>query len=72
VWLMSDGFDTDAPEDLQAALQALRRHGARITWFHPTRQPPAAQAVQRARGCVERFVPLATLADLARARPLIH
>jgi uncharacterized protein len=72
VWLMSDGFDTDAPEDLQAALQTLRRHGARITWFHPTRQPPAAQAVQRARGCVERFLPLATLADLARARPLIH
>ncbi len=72
VWLMSDGFDTDAPEDLRQALQALRRHGTRITWFHPTRQPTAAHAVQRASACIDRFIPLATLADLARAQPLLH
>ena len=48
VWVMSDGFDTDAPEHLAESLRALRGHGARITWFHPTRQAPSAGAVLRA------------------------
>ncbi len=72
VWLMSDGFDTDAPEALRESLQALRRHGARITWFHPTRQRPASAALEQARSCVDHFLPLATLADLARARPWLY
>jgi uncharacterized protein with von Willebrand factor type A (vWA) domain len=72
VWLLSDGFDTDAPEELAQALQTLRGHGARITWFHPTRQAPASLAVRQARALVERFHPLASLADLARARPYLH
>jgi uncharacterized protein len=50
----------------------LRGHGARITWFHPTRQAPASQALGQARHCVERFLPLATLADLQRAEALLH
>ena len=72
VWVMSDGFDTDPPELLADALRALRGHGARITWFHPTRQAPAAAAVQNAREHIDRFVPLASLADLAAARPVLH
>ncbi len=72
IWLMSDGFDTDAPDALRESLQALRRHGARITWFHPTRQRPASGALAQARSCVDHFLPLATLADLARARPWLH
>jgi len=72
VWVMSDGFDTDAPEHLADALRALRGHGVRITWFHPTRQPPAAAAVRNAREHIDRFIPLASLADLAAARPVLH
>jgi len=72
VWVMSDGFDTDAPEQLADALQALRARGARITWFHPTRRVPAAFAVQNAREHIHRFVPLASLADLAVARLFLH
>lgn len=72
VWVMSDGFDTDAPEQLAEALQALRGRGARITWFHPTRGVPAAAAVQGARAHIHRFVPLASLADLVAAKPLLH
>ena len=68
IWILSDGYDTDAPEELQQALQGLRRHGARIFWFHPTRQRPAATSLTRAQQCVERFFPLASLADLAGAR----
>jgi uncharacterized protein with von Willebrand factor type A (vWA) domain len=72
VWVFSDGFDTDAPELLYAALQEVRARGARITWFHPTRQVPAAAAVQQARRCIERFVPFASLADLIAARHVLH
>ena len=72
VWVFSDGFDTDGPEVLDAALQELRARGARITWFHPTRQVPAATALQRARRSIERFVPLASLADLAAARHALY
>ena len=72
VWVFSDGFDTDAPELLSAAMQEVRARGARITWFHPTRQVPAAAAVQQARHCIERFVPFASLADLVAARHVLH
>jgi uncharacterized protein with von Willebrand factor type A (vWA) domain len=72
VWIFSDGFDTDAPEALPAALQAVRARGARITWFHPTRAVPAAAALQRSRACIERFYPLASLADLAAAGRSLH
>lgn len=72
VWVFSDGFDTDEPERLAAALQEVRARGARITWFHPTRQVPASTALQHARRSIERFVPLASLADLAAARPVLH
>jgi hypothetical protein len=43
-----------------------------VTSFHPTRQVPAAAAVQQARRCIERFVPFASLADLTAARHLLH
>jgi uncharacterized protein with von Willebrand factor type A (vWA) domain len=72
VWVMSDGFDTDAPEHLAHALAALRARGARITWFHPTRQAPTAAALHHARSYIDRFVPLASLADLAAARHVLH
>ena len=66
VWVMSDGFDTDAPEDLALALQHLRGRGASVTWFHPTRQAPTSAAIANARHCVRQFVPLASLVDLAK------
>jgi uncharacterized protein with von Willebrand factor type A (vWA) domain len=69
---MSDGFDTDEPEHLASALQALRGRGARITWFHPTREVPAAAALQGAREQIDRFIPLAGMADLAAARNVLH
>lgn len=72
VWVFSDGFDTDEADLLGAALKEVRARGARITWFHPTREVPAAGALQRARSHVDRFVPLASLADLAAARHVLH
>jgi uncharacterized protein len=72
VWVFSDGFDTDEPDRLAAALQEVRARGARITWFHPTRQRPAATAWQRSHKLIDRFIPLASLADLAAARHVLH
>ena len=72
VWVFSDGFDTDSPELLGDALRELRGRGARISWFHPTRAVPQAAALQRARDCIDTFVPLASIADLAAARKVLH
>ncbi|GAA6141502.1 VWA domain-containing protein [Hydrogenophaga sp. 5NK40-0174] len=66
VWVMSDGFDTDAPEELAQALTHLRGRGARVSWFHPTHQPPASAAIANARHCIRQFNPLASLSDLRR------
>ena len=54
------------------SLQEVRSRGARITWFYPTRQVPAAAALQRGRRHIERLVPLASLADLMAARHVLH
>lgn len=72
VWVMSDGYDTDPPEQLRQSLQQLKQHGARITWFYPNAQRPNSQAIQHAKSCIDRFVPLSRLADLQRAQHLLH
>lgn len=72
VWVMSDGFDTDEPQELAKALEGLTERGARISWFHPTREVPAAAALQQARHRIERFIPLASLADLKAAAHQLH
>lgn len=72
VWLLSDGFDADEPAALAEALARVRGRGARITWFHPSPAAPASAAVQAAKPQIERFIRLASLADLAAAASLIH
>ncbi len=72
VWVFSDGFDTDEPDQLALALQDVSARGARISWFYPTRQVPASAALQLACRHIERFVPLASLADLKAARHVLH
>ncbi|MDT7835732.1 VWA domain-containing protein [Aquabacterium sp. OR-4] len=72
VWLLSDGFDADAPQALAEALARVRGRGARTTWFHPSPAAPASAAVQGARPHIERFIRLASLADLQAAASLIH
>ena len=74
VWILSDGFDADPPEQLAQALARVRARGARISWFHPTIAPPASQAmaaVHDQRGLVERWLRLASLRDLAAALPAL-
>jgi uncharacterized protein with von Willebrand factor type A (vWA) domain len=72
VWVLSDGFDADEPQCLAEELAALRRRGARVTWFHPAEQRPASQAVQAAVPLISRFVRLNSLRDLARAADVLQ
>jgi uncharacterized protein with von Willebrand factor type A (vWA) domain len=72
VWVLSDGFDADAPHRLAEELAAVRRRGARITWFHPAAQRPTSTAVQAALPMVSRFVRLNSLRDLAQAADLLQ
>lgn len=68
VWVLSDGFDADAPGRLAEELARVRGRGARIHWFHPTDAPPASQAMEGVvahGGLVERFLRLNSLRDLA-------
>lgn len=64
VWVFSDGFDTEAPEALSDSIRAVRARGARLDWFHPTRQASSATALQVARPLIHQFHPLGQLADL--------
>jgi uncharacterized protein len=72
VWVLSDGFDADAPHQLAQELAQVRARGARITWFHPGALPPASLALQACAGLVERFVRLNSLRDLAQAADVLQ
>jgi len=72
VWVLSDGFDADEPQCLAEELAAVRARGARITWFHPSAERPASEAMQDAAPLVERFVRLNSLRDLAAAADVLN
>jgi uncharacterized protein with von Willebrand factor type A (vWA) domain len=72
VWVLSDGFDADEPQRLAEELAAVRRRGARITWFHPGESRPASGAIQVALPMIDRFVRLNSLRDLAQAAEVLH
>ena len=66
-----DGYATDAPGTLPAALAAIRERGARIGWLHPTVQIPQSEAMQAAAHLVYRFMPAHNLASLARLHEMV-
>lgn len=75
VWILSDGFDADAPQRLAEELERVRGRGARIAWFHPAPQPPASAALAAVRehaGLVDAFHRLNSLADLAALADQLH
>jgi len=65
VWILSDGFDADEPQQLALQLGAIRQRAARILWLHPGESVPASQAMQAAYDQIESFHPLNSLRDLA-------
>ncbi|MDI9349486.1 MAG: VWA domain-containing protein [Candidatus Symbiobacter sp.] len=73
IWIFSDGFDADAPENLSLSLAGLKHRGGRVTWFHPTVGVPQSDAITQANCAqkIDRFIRLATLKDLTQAAKLL-
>lgn len=75
VWILSDGFDADAPHRLAEELARVRSRGASTSWFHPSPLPPASAALAAVRaqpGLVDAFHRLNSLADLAALAERLH
>jgi len=69
VYVLSDGYDTDPPEDTERAIRAIRQRGAQLYWLHPNREVPASEAMQRSRELISGFLAVDTLKSLEN---LVH
>lgn len=72
LWVLSDGFDADAPGLLADELRQVRGRGVRIHWFHPLAGRPTSAAMQACDGLIEQMVRLSTLRDLEAAGAVLH
>jgi len=73
VLILSDGYDTAAPEHMDRALARLRKRGCRIIWLNPLKgwkdYQPVAAGMAAALPHLDLFRPANTLADLAALEP---
>lgn len=73
VIIMSDGYDTDPPEKLAAALARLKKRGCKIVWLNPLKgwkdYAPVAQGMAAALPYLDVFEPANTLESLAALEP---
>ena len=69
VMILSDGFDTGAPEEMEAALAKLRKRGCKIIWLNPLKgwkdYAPIASGMAAALPHIDVFSAANTLQDLA-------
>lgn len=69
VLILSDGYDTGAPEDAGRALADLKRRGCRILWLNPLKgwdtYAPVAAAMREALPHLDLFAAASRLSDLA-------
>jgi len=69
VLILSDGYDTGAPDKLHAAMERLRKRGCRIIWLNPLKSwqgyAPIAAGMSAALPHLDLFAQAATLADFA-------
>ncbi|SNT13258.1 vWA domain-containing protein [Tropicimonas sediminicola] len=73
VFILSDGYDSAAPELTGTALARLRRRGCRIVWLNPLKgwdgYEPVARGMAAALPHVDLFAAANTLESLARLEP---
>ena len=69
VYVLSDGYDTDPPEDTERAIKAIRQRGAKILWLHPTLEIPGSEAMLRSRYLINGFLSVNNLQSLNK---LVH
>ena len=76
VIVASDGWDSDPPERMAAAMARLRRRAYRILWLNPRAGAPGfaprAGGMAAALPFCDRLLPAATFADLAQAAGQLH
>jgi uncharacterized protein with von Willebrand factor type A (vWA) domain len=69
VMILSDGYDSEGPALLGAAMARLARRGARMIWLNPLKSwagyAPVAGGMAAALPHLDLFAPAGTLADLA-------
>ena len=75
VMILSDGYDTGAPELLEAAMRGLRRRCKRIVWLNPLLGPgriePSARGMQAALPFLDLFAPAHDIESLAALEPYL-
>lgn len=75
VMILSDGFDTGAPETLAAEMRALRRRCKRIVWLNPLLgregYEPRARGMRAALPFLDLFAPAHSLDSLAALEPYL-
>ncbi len=71
--ILSDGYDTGAPDQLSAELERLKRRIRRLVWLNPLlgwqSYAPVTAAIQAARPHIDHFAPANTLESLAAIEP---
>jgi len=69
VLILSDGYDTEPPEQIASALEKLRKRGCRTVWLNPLKgwadYAPVAGGMAAALPHLDHFAAANTLADLA-------
>jgi uncharacterized protein with von Willebrand factor type A (vWA) domain len=75
VMILSDGYDTGAPELLSSAMRDLRRRCKRIVWLNPLTGragfEPSARGMQAALPYLDLFAPAHSLESLAALEPYL-
>ncbi|MCM0045609.1 MAG: VWA domain-containing protein [Burkholderiaceae bacterium] len=69
VYVLSDGYDTDPPDETERAVRAIRRRGAQLYWLHPNRELPGSEALLRCRELINGFLAVDSLKSLEN---LVH
>jgi uncharacterized protein with von Willebrand factor type A (vWA) domain len=73
VIILSDGYDTDAPELMSTALRRLKKRNCRIIWLNPLKgwkdYAPVAQGMAAALPHIDHFAPANKLQSLAALEP---
>lgn len=73
VLILSDGYDTETPDQIGAALARLKKRGCKIIWLNPLKgwqgYEPVAAGMQAALPHLDLFRAANTLADLAALEP---
>ncbi len=64
VYVLSDGYDTDAPADTERSIKAIRQRGAKLFWLHPNKVVPGSEAIIRSGHLISGFMAVNNLHSL--------